>query len=104
MFHEVCVRGQVGGVKRTIIRERGETCFFLYPPGEQKHHENNDKEAGTTADVMIAGTEAIAAAAKEQHNENNKEDVHGRRMNAEFVNSAFVNESEAVAKADVMTK
>lgn len=49
----------------------------LYPTCEEQHNENNDEEAGAATDIMIAGTEAVAAATNEQYNEKNEKEVHG---------------------------
>ena len=43
---------------------------------DEKDDENDDQETGTSAHVMIAGAEAVTAAAKKEKNEENDNDVH----------------------------
>lgn len=49
----------------------------LYPTCQEQHNKNNDEEAGTAPDIMIAGTEAIATATNKQYNEKDEKEVHG---------------------------
>jgi len=57
--------------------DRPRKDWALDPPHEEQNDENNDKEAGTAADVMIAGAEAVAAATNEQHDEKDEKKIHG---------------------------
>ena len=52
----------------------------LNAPGEEQYDEDDDKETCTSADIMIAGTETVATTADKQHNEKDKEKIHGWMM------------------------
>jgi hypothetical protein len=69
-FHKVMVRGRVWlrVQRRWAAKGHG---MALNPPREEL---DDDKVAGTAADVMIAGTEAVAATADQR---NNEKKVHG---------------------------
>lgn len=68
------------------------------PPREQQDDEDDDEETGTTADVMIAGTEAIPAATNEQDNEKNEEEIHGGIGGLNL--AAFKTKSQVMPEAD----
>ena len=54
------------------------------PSSGEQHDENNDNKAGTAADVMITGAEAVTTTSKKQKNEQDYDDVHGDEMGGYF--------------------
>jgi len=64
-FHKKAILGPGRPMMRQMsLRARPGTR--LNSPRKEQHEENDDQQAGTAADVMIAGTEAITASANEQ--------------------------------------